>query len=175
MTLSAGLRKLLLTAHVSLSLGWQGAVAAFLALAFVGLGSRDEILVGACDIAMGVVARTVIVPLSLATVATGIGLSLGTRWGLIRHYWVLIKLLITFVATLILLLHMRPIDVLADAALAAPPLGDALRGLRLQLMVDAAAAMGALLVATALSVYKPRGLTRYGWLRRDGAGEPPGD
>lgn len=37
-----------------------------------------------------------------------------------------------------------------------------LRGVRLQLVADAGAALAALLVATVLSVYKPRGLTKYG-------------
>jgi hypothetical protein len=37
-----------------------------------------------------------------------------------------------------------------------------LRPLRIQLVVDASAAVVALLVTTALAVYKPRGVTRYG-------------
>ena len=37
-----------------------------------------------------------------------------------------------------------------------------LAGLRIQLVANAAAALVALLVAATLSVYKPRGLTKYG-------------
>jgi len=36
--------------------------------------------------------------------------------GLLRHYWVVVKLLITIPATLVLLVHMQPISFLADAA-----------------------------------------------------------
>jgi len=38
-----------------------------------------------------------------------------------------------------------------------------LAGLRIQLLANAGAALVALLVTTALSVYKPRGMTPYGW------------
>jgi hypothetical protein len=38
-----------------------------------------------------------------------------------------------------------------------------LRPLRIQLVADSAAALLALLVATTLAVYKPRGMTPYGW------------
>ena len=39
--------------------------------------------------------------------------SLGTSWGLLRHYWVVIKLLITVFATILLLVHMQPVGHLA--------------------------------------------------------------
>jgi hypothetical protein len=39
--MTPSIRKLLLTAHITLSVGWFGAVAAFLALAIVGLTSRE--------------------------------------------------------------------------------------------------------------------------------------
>ena len=41
-----------------------------------------------------------------------------------------------------------------------------LRRIRIQLAFDAAAALVALLVNTTLSVYKPRGLTKYGWRKQ---------
>ncbi|HXH53457.1 MAG TPA: hypothetical protein VNH53_08540 [Sphingomicrobium sp.] len=41
-----------------------------------------------------------IVPLALACVIIGIANALGTPWGLFRHYWVVIKLLLTIFATL---------------------------------------------------------------------------
>jgi hypothetical protein len=43
--MTPSIRKLLLTAHITLSVGWFGAVAAFLALAIVGLTSRDAEMV----------------------------------------------------------------------------------------------------------------------------------
>jgi hypothetical protein len=51
MTLTPGLRKFALTAHVVSSVGWLGAVVAFLALAVVGLASEDAELVRAVYLA----------------------------------------------------------------------------------------------------------------------------
>ena len=161
-TMSAGLRKLLLTTHVTCSVGWLGAVGSFLALALVGLTSHDEQRARAVYVAMDVVAWLLILPLSLASPATGIVQSLATQWGLFRHYWVLIKLLMTIPSCIFLLLHMRPIGHIARMA-AEGSLGSGDLGpLRLKLAVNAAAAIVVLVVAIALSGYKPRGVTRYG-------------
>jgi hypothetical protein len=162
MTMTPRLRKFALTAHVTSSVGWLGAVAAFLALAVAGLTSRDAQMVRAAYLAMGLTAWFVIVPLSLASPLTGIVQSLGTTWGLFRHYWVVAKFLITIPATIVLLLHMQPISRLAGAAAESALSGTELRGLRIQLVANAGAALLVLLVATALSVYKPQGMTRYG-------------
>lgn len=167
MTMTPWLRKLALTAHVASSVGWLGAVAGFLALAIAGLRSQDAQMVRAAYLSMGLTGWCVIVPLSLASLLTGIVQSLGTRWGLFRHYWVLVKFLMTLLATAILLLHMRPISYLAGVAAETTLSGGDLRGLRLQLVADAGAALLVLLVATTLSVYKPQGLTRYGWRKQN--------
>lgn len=162
MNMSPNLRKLALTAHVTFSIGWLGAVAGFLALAIVGLTSHDAQRVRSAYIAMEVVASVVIVPLCLISLLTGLVQSLGTRWGLFRHYWVLIKLLITLVSTLLLLVHMQPIRHMAGVAAERTLSSTDSRPLRIQLAVDAGAAVLALLVTTTLSVYKPPGLTPYG-------------
>lgn len=162
MTMTPAVRKFALTAHVTSSVGWLGAVACFLALAVAGLTSPNAQTVRASYLAMELTAWFVIIPLSLASPLTGIIQSLGTEWGLFRHYWVLIKFLITVPSTLILLLHMKPIGhlarVVAETTLAR---GD-LSGMRIQLVASAGAALLVLLVATVLSIYKPRGMTQYG-------------
>lgn len=82
----------------------------------------------------------VIVPLSLAALLTGIIQSVGTPWGLFRHYWVLIKLLLTSLASVVLVLQLGPISYLGDAARgAAVPIAD-LRGLGISMAVHAAGA-----------------------------------
>jgi len=104
----------------------------------------------------------VIVPLSLASLLTGLVQSLGTTWGLSRHYWVLAKLLLTVLATAVLLLHTQPISYVARVAAETTLSSADLRRLRIQLVADAGAALLVLLVTTTLSVYKPRGMTPYG-------------
>jgi len=156
------LRKLLLTIHVVSSVGWLGAVAAFLALAIAGLVSANAQSVRAAYLAMDLVGWYVIVPSSLASVASGVIQGLGTPWGLFRHYWVLIKLVMAILATAVLLIHMQPIGRVAAAAADGPLPSEHLHGMRVQILIDAAAALIVLVVATVLSIYKPKGLTRYG-------------
>jgi hypothetical protein len=166
MTLTPRLRKFLLTAHVTFAVGWLGTVVAFLALAIAGLTSEDAQLVRAVYLAMAVIARFVIVPLSFAPLLTGPVLSLGTPWGLFRHYWILVKLVITILSTIILQVHMQPINLLASAAAKTAVLSTDLHGLQVQMVVASAAALLALLVTTVLAVYKPRGMTSYGWRKQ---------
>jgi hypothetical protein len=165
-TLAPGLRKFTLTAHVTSSVGWLGAVAGFLALSIAALTGHDAQRARAAYLAMELVAWSVIVPLSIGSLLTGLLQALGTPWGLFQHYWVLVKLLMTVLATVVLLLHLKPIGWIAgidaETILANPEV----REVRFQLVVDAAAALIVLLVATALSVYKPRGMTRYGQRQR---------
>ncbi|GAB2452911.1 hypothetical protein GCM10011375_40010 [Hymenobacter qilianensis] len=168
MSFSPPLRKLVLTAHITFSVGWLGAVAAFLALAIAGLVSSDPQLVRAAYLAMGLSGWFVIVPSNLGALATGVAQALGTPWGLFKHYWVLVKLVLTVGATLLLLLHMQPVTYLADVAAKTDLSATDLRGLRLQLLADAAAALVVLLTATAISVYKPWGrIGQWRQARRD--------
>jgi hypothetical protein len=165
------LRKFALAAHVTSSVGWLGAVAAFLALALAGLHSADPQTVRGSYVAMEVTTRFVILPLCLAALVTGLVQALGTPWGLFRHYWILAKLLIAVMSTALLVLHMRPIAHLAVVAAERPLMTADLRGLRVQLVADAGFAIVALVAATALSVYKPQGMTPYG-RRVEGWTEP---
>jgi hypothetical protein len=166
MIMTPGVRKFALTAHVTSSVGWLGAVAGFLALSIAGLTSQDAQIVRAAYLGMELTAWFVIVPLSLASPLTGLVMSLGTTWGLFRHYWVLVKFLITIFATMVLLLHMQPIGHLARVVAEKTLSSGELSGLRIQLVANAGAAILALLVATVLSVYKPRGMTPYGWRKQ---------
>ena len=163
MTLTPRLRKLALTAHVTCSVGWLGAVAVFLALGVAGLTSQDVQVVRAAYLTMDWAGWFVLVPLAVASLLTGLIQSLGTHWGLFRHYWVLAKLLINLFATIVLLLYMQTLGSLgrlaADTTLSTDDLG-VLRSP--SPVLHAGAALLLLLVAAGLAVYKPRGMTRFG-------------
>ena len=167
MTLSPRLTKFALTVHVVTSVGWLGAVATFLALAVAGFTSNDSQRIRAAYLAMDLTGWFVIVPLSFASPLSGVVQSLGTRWGLFRHYRVVAKLVMTIPATLVLLLHMQPIRHVAGIAATTELSSSDLGQLRMQLLVNAGAALLVLLATTALSVYKPKGLTPYGWRKVD--------
>ena len=116
MVLTSRARKFSLTAHITSSVGWFGAVAAFLALSIAGLTSANPQLVRAAYLSMELTTWFVIVPLSVAALLTGLVESLGTTWGLFRHYWVIVKLGLTVLATIILLVHTQPIGAVAAVA-----------------------------------------------------------
>jgi hypothetical protein len=158
--LAPSLRRFALTAHVTCSVGWLGAVVAFLALAVIGLTSQDPGMVRGAYLVMEPAAWWVLVPLAFASVLTGIVQSLGTSWGLFRHYWVVFKLLIAVFATIILLVYMRTFALMA--AVAADPTADLGLVRNPSPLLHAVLALLALLVATTLAVYKPFGLTPYG-------------
>lgn len=160
MTMKPGLRKLALTAHVPSTVGWLGAVAGFLALAIAGLTSQDVQTVRATYLAMELIGWYVLVPLCLASLVTGLVMSLGTPCGLFRHYWVLIKFLITVTSALILFMYTRTLSHLGDLARDTTLSINDLRNP--SPVVHAGLALLALLVTTTLSVYKPPGMTRYG-------------
>ena len=153
-------RKFALTAHVTSSVGWVGAVFVFLALAVVGLTSQDAQTVRAAYLVMEPAAWFVLVPSAFASLLTGIVESLGTSWGLFRHYWVLFKFLINAFATVVLLIYMQTFRSMAGVA--ANPSADLDVVRNASPTLHAALALLVLLVATVLAVYKPRGMTPYG-------------
>jgi hypothetical protein len=158
----ARVRKFALTAHITFSVGWLGAVVAYLALAIAGLISHDVSMVRATYLSMELIGWFVIVPFSLATLLIGLVQSLGTQWGLFRHYWILAKFLLTTTATIVLLRHLPAVSRMSGVAAETTLSSGDFRALRIQLVVHAAGGMLVLLAATTLSVYRPWGMTSYG-------------
>jgi hypothetical protein len=154
------LRRSLLIVHVLSSVGWFGAVAAFLALAVAGLGSDDAQLVSAMYLAAQLITWYIIVPLGVVSFLSGVVQALGTQWGLVRHYWVLMKLVLTTGALGLLFLHTNVVDSAAGHA-AMGGMGSGFDAMKLQLVVDSAAACAVLALTTLLSVVKPRGRTPF--------------
>lgn len=168
MSIPGGVRRLVLTVHVVTAVGWLGAVAAYLPLAVVALTSQDPGIVRSAYVGMDLVVRYVIVPLSLASLASGLLQSLLGRWGVVRHYWVVFKLAINVFSVGILLLYVGSLESYTDVAAGAGTLSTAdLLHLRDPTHVfHATIAMLLLLAATVLAVYKPRGLTPLGVRRQ---------
>lgn len=158
--MSPSLRRLALTAHVTSTVGWLGAIAGFLALAIAALTNRDIQLARGAYLAMELIGWYVLVPLCVASLATGLIMSLGTTWGLFRHYWVLVKFVITIVATVILFMYTQTLEQLGVMARDTALTIDELRNP--SPVLHSGLAVLALLVNTTLSIYKPKGMTRYG-------------
>ena len=165
MTLSVGLRRAGLLLHIAASVGWLGAVATSLALAGLAVTADDPRTVNAVYLVLQPLGWYVLVPFGIASLVTGVTQSLITVWGLVRHYWVVVKLVLTVFAAAVLLLYTRTLDALAETARVAADGGPSMTTTASPL-VHAAGAAVLLLVALALSVYKPRGLTPAGHRRR---------
>jgi hypothetical protein len=163
MTMPPPLRKFVLTLHLIASVGWIGVVVAYLALGITTVANQDVQTGRAAWIAMDLIGWYVLVPFSLAALITGIIMSLGTPWGLFRHYWVLISLVLTTISVVILLLHMPTVSNLAAIAQSADRAK--LAGLGGDLFHPGVGLL-VLLVIQVLNVYKPRGITPYGWRKQ---------
>jgi len=164
--MTPAVRKLTITAHVTFSVGWLGAVAAFLVLSIAGLTSHDAEVVRGAYLSMELISRFVIIPMSFAAVATGLLQALGTPWGLFRYYWIVMKFGLAIFATVALLIHQFAVIAVAAkrvSGAAAETLFAADFGtLKTELVRAPSLAILLLLGVTTLGVYKPWGLTRYG-------------
>jgi hypothetical protein len=161
--MTPGVRKLALTVHLTCSVGWIGAVVAYLALGVAAVTSPDVQTVRAAWTAMEVTGWWAIVPLAVAALLTGLVMSLGTQWGLLRHYWVLISLALTVLCTVVLVLHMPTVSATAGVARRAE--GADLRALGGDLFHPGLGLLVLLAIAV-LNVYKPAGVTPYGWRKQ---------
>ena len=163
---SPGVYKFLLTAHIIVSVGWLGVVIAKVVLGIVGLLADS-----AADTALLYDAMETLSfafpPLAIGTLVTGVLLSLGTKWGLIDHYWVATKIVLTvgIVGTAVQIgsrLTQRRLAALSGQTTVNGSLLDLLSapvGLVLALTM---AHLLMLVIATILSTYKPWGKTWFG-------------
>lgn len=159
-------RKIWLTLHVGVSVGWLGAGLGLVVLALVGATTTDLALRHSSYELMQTFDLTLVIPLTLLSIITGLVMSLGTQWGLIKHWWVLIKfgisLAIVVVATAWESSVVRGLatDTGADPAVAAAGRDWQLVGCLIGFVI-------ALWVAVTLSISKPGGRTSRG--KREGS------
>ena len=88
---------------------------------------------------------------------TGVVQAVGTKWGLFKHYWIVVKLFLTVASTILLLLHMQPINYLAGVATDSSFSTSKHSGQLINLITKAGAAILVLIAITTISIYKPWG------------------
>ena len=148
------------------SVGWIGAALCYLALGIAAVSTDNAQTIRGAWSGMEVMGWFVIVPLALAALVTGIAMALGTKWGLFRHYWVVISLALTTFSVVVLLLHMPTVTTTADVARGADLV--TLRSLGGDLFHPGIGLL-ILLIVQVLNLYKPQGLTKYGWRKQQDA------
>lgn len=160
MAMPPRLRKISLTIHVACSVGWIGTVVAYLILGISAATTNEPATIRASWLAMELVGWRAVLPLAVGSLATGFLMALGTRWGLFRHYWVLISLLLTTFALVVLILHLPAVSAMAATAQVAERADlESLGGD----LAHPAIGFVVLVAVQVLNTYKPKGLTRYGW------------
>lgn len=165
MMMSRRLRRFALAIHLVVSVGWLGAVLAYLVLDLTTVTRQDAQILRSAYLGMDLIARTAIVPLAIASLITGLVMALGTKWGLFRHYWVLISLIMTAVATGVLLIEVQTIADHARFAADPATTADQLRAMQSTLVHSVGGSI-VLVVVLVLNIYKPQGMTGYGWRRQ---------
>lgn len=156
-TMKMNILKPMLVSHITFSVGWLGAVTVFIVLAVTGLTSVDNQVSRSALLALDICAWFVIVPFCVFSLFTGLVQALGTKWGLFKHYWIVVKLFLTLAMTILLLLHLQPISYLANVAME-PSFSKTNHATQLlDIIIKAGAALVVLIVITTISIYKPLG------------------
>jgi hypothetical protein len=159
--MSRGRRKLVLTLHVITSVGWLGAAIAMTILLVAGFITRNPVLRHAAFTFMHVYDLTIMIPLGYLALVTGVLLSVGTNWGLLKHWWIVTKLVLTIAVLAFAGFFTSGWVLGAVARTAEDPMAD-LGALAVQLAVNFAAFNVVFWTTTIISIYKPWGPTPRG-------------
>ena len=152
-------RKGVLVAHIVAAGAWIGLDVMLGVLVFTPLLTADPAVAALCYQAMPLLFWPILVS-GLTSLATGVVLGMGTHHGLVRHWWVLVKLVLNVVLTALVLVLLGP--AMDDAAHAGRRLAAGLPiDVDLSSLVFPPIVSGtSLVVATVLAVYRPWGRVR---------------
>lgn len=158
--LRGGTRKTVLVLHIASAGAWLGIDVVIGVLVFTALLTGSDRTKALCYQALELFAVWPLLATGLFCLATGILLGLGSRYGLVRFWWVAVKLVLNIVLSGLVLVALRP-----TVAGAAARAGDFLAGGAPDLGVGdlifpPVVSTGALVFATVLSVFKPWGRIR---------------
>lgn len=158
-------RRILLLLHIVAGIGWMGVDLAVAPLALTGLTTDDGRVAAACYQAIAVLVPLSVPYLSLSMTATGIVLGWGTQWGLLKYWWVVIKLLVSLILTALVFVLLLPVVGTAsglDPNLTGEQVRAGLGAFPVQVMFPVGVSFSSLAFAAALAVIKPWGPTRGG-------------
>jgi hypothetical protein len=161
--LGPGARKGVLVAHIAAAGAWLGVDVVMAVLIFTALGSDDDHTKALAFRALELVAVGPLLACGLVCLASGILLGLGSKYGLVRYWWVAAKLALNLLLTSLVLVALAP-EVAAHANQARRFLAGLPASLEVgQLIFPPIVSPAALLVAMTLAVVKPWGrIRRFG-------------
>ena len=150
-------------AHVAFSVGWLGGAYCMLVLGTTGLLAGDRALRLACYELMHLFDEAVNIPLGMGMFVTGLVVSLWSKWGLVRHRWVLTKLVASSLTLVLAPVLSVP---RVETAISRLHAGAALGTTPVQIITVSVAVVITLTTMTILSIFKPWGRTRWGAISR---------
>jgi len=158
--LGARTYKGVLVVHIVSAGAWIGIDVVMVVLVFTALGTDDTGTKALCYRALELFAVWPLIVTGLVSLASSVVLGLGTKWGLVRYWWVAIKLALNILLVVLVVVALRPgvIEMaeqgrrFAAGEAASLAVGD--------LVFPPIVSTSALLVATVLAVFKPWGRIR---------------
>lgn len=163
-------RRAVMVLHAICGIGWMGVDIAVFILLMTARTTTDPALVVSGFNAIRMVVPIAVPPLSLGMLATGLLLGLGTRWGLVRYWWVLVKLVLALIMVVLVFLSLVPgvnsIAVLSTTGVSADALRASLGSIPDQLLYPPVVSFLMLGTAAILSIFKP--WRRTPWRRDHG-------
>jgi len=158
--LGARTRKTLLVVHILAAGVWLGLDVAMGVLIFTALGTGDLGTRGFALQALQLVTVWPMLTAGLLSLATGILLGWGSKYGLLRYWWVAVKLILNIVLCVLIVVALR--GGVAEAARVgeAAAAGVSVVWQSRNMVFPPIVSPAALLVAFVLSVFKPWGLVR---------------
>ena len=101
-------RHAVLVLHIVSAVGWIGVDLALLPLVLTGLTTDDGRAAAAAFGAVAILVPWTVPALSVLIVTTGVLLGVGTKWGLVRYWWVGVKLVLSLILTALVFVSLLP-------------------------------------------------------------------
>ncbi|MFD1719443.1 hypothetical protein [Georgenia deserti] len=153
-------RRTVLVTHIAAAGTWLGMDVVMGVLVLVAGTSASPTTQAVAYRALEMVVTVPLVVAAVLTAATGMVLGLGSRYGLVRYWWVTVKVIITAVLITLVLVLLRPgVREAAERGEAVLGGGDAVLAVG-DLIFPPIVSTAAVLFAIVLSVVKPWGRTR---------------
>jgi uncharacterized membrane protein len=156
------IRKVVLTLHVIFAVGWLGTGFTMLALGIMGFTGSNIQTMRESYVSMERLGDFVVIPVALCAVLTGLLLGLGSRWGLLRHYWVAVKLIVGLGALTLAAFALRARLHEAASLVKKPGASTDIGFVSITLIVAPSVALVLYTSNVVLSIFKPWGKTSYG-------------
>ena len=159
--LGARTRKVVLVVHIVSAAVWIGIVVVLGVVIFTALLADDNTK-ALCYRALELFAVWPLLTTGLVCLVSGVVLGIGTKWGLVRYWWVAIKLALNIVLTVLVLVALRPEVTEAAEQGRRFMAGEAASLAVGDLIYPPIVSPSDLLIAVVLAVFKPWGQIRKG-------------